>query len=102
MIKKPKTTRYLVTDVFGTLNEGDKINAIILHKCPDQNLALLFHPKTKGECASLEFAYFDPKEGCWIAKDPSLYVNVEDKKFVEALFGKNFKWTREFFKSGGK
>jgi len=92
-MKKYKIVKYKVNNRgFGNLNGGEIINAILISR--EGDIGLLYHPWTKGECPSFEFARVNYKN-IW-ASSRGEFVNT-DKAFEKDFLGKSFKFKREFY-----
>lgn len=94
-----KVVKYKITGMFGCLQDGDIINAILLLTDSDSKTALIYHPWVRGECPSLEICAYNEKSECWEALHDDCFINIQSHplKFEKKLLGENFEFKREFY-----
>jgi len=85
-----KPVLYKVTGAFGDDEVGALVPAIILAK--DADSCLLYHPKTKGSCASIEICKRiydrDPEKDHYVSaleNDYDGYINITSQKELDKL-----------------
>ena len=88
-----KEVNYVVTGDFGNSPKGEKRKAILILK--DGNRALLYHPRGKGTCGSLEVCVND---GDYRSANDS-WMNIDSAKdiakVIKVLSEIDYKNTRE-------
>lgn len=87
-----KVVKYKVTGAFGDSDEGDVVDALLLLEEVNGGEALLYHPRSQGNCGSLEMAHptYDPKAGKEYYKpsgqtDMFGWINIDSQKKMNEL-----------------
>jgi hypothetical protein len=87
---RQRKVKYEVTGAFGTLAEGTITKAIVLAS-EGGGSALLYHPRTRGSCASIEMAH-DRGDGTYVSScsesDGFGWVNIENQRDLNTLVGR--------------
>lgn len=86
-LRKKKTVKYRVTDAFGDSDIGDLLDAVVLLE-ENGGSALLYHPRTKGCCASIEMAHVCA-DGVYVSSydedDGFGFINIDRQRELDAL-----------------
>jgi len=84
-----KKVKYQVHGLFGSLQEGTIIDAYLVSQDKHTNDALIYHPKSKNGCASVDICRFDKTNNCFITVHPDAYINIGAKDIFKSLIQKN-------------
>jgi hypothetical protein len=77
--------KYRVSGAFGGSIIGEIREAYLILSEDETGRALIYHPRTRGDCASLEFCRLEGKDEEYYETDPENYLNIISQRELNRL-----------------